>query len=106
MKACGLSGVFLQDRRILIGEIEDRFYRYKGKNSIKRKLVYIKDLINLYILVVDSSLIKAYKGKLWHKSSIRKGIVPCFGIDADARWGYSRTRGGIIGYKLYIVSRY
>ena len=35
---------------------------------------------------------------------MRKEIVPCFDIDADARWGFSHTRGGIIGYKLHIVS--
>jgi hypothetical protein len=54
-------------------------------------------LINPYILVLVSSLIKAYKDKVWHKSSMRKGIVPCVGIDADSRWGCSHTRGWIFG---------
>ena len=35
---------------------------------------------------------------------MRKGIVTCFGIDADARWGFSYTPGWIFGYKLHIVS--
>lgn len=35
---------------------------------------------------------------------MRKRIVPCFGIDADARCGYSHTRGWIFRYKLHIVS--
>ena len=31
-------------------------------------------------------------------------IVPCSGIDTDARWGFSHTRGWIFGYKLHMVS--
>jgi hypothetical protein len=34
---------------------------------------------------VDSTLMKA-KGSIWHKSSMKKGIIPCSGIDTDARW--------------------
>ena len=33
-----------------------------------------------------------------------KGIVPRSGIDKDARWGFSRTKGWIFGYKLHMVS--
>jgi hypothetical protein len=31
-------------------------------------------------------------------------IVPRSGIDSDARWGFSHTRGWIFGYKLHMVS--
>ena len=55
------------------------------------------------ITAVDSTLIKA-KGRVWHKSSMKKGIVPCPGIDTDARWGYSHTKGWIFGYKLHLTS--
>ena len=44
------------------------------------------------------------KGSVWHKSSMKKGIVPCPGIDTDARWGYSHTKGWIFGYKLHLTS--
>ena len=54
------------------------------------------------IAAVDSTLIKA-KGSVWHKSSMEKGIVPCPGIDTDARWGYSHTKGWIFGYKLHLT---
>ena len=31
---------------------------------------------------------------------MKKGVVPCSGIDTDARWGYSHTKNGwIFGYK-------
>ncbi len=53
-------------------------------------------------VATDSTLIKA-KGPVGHKSSIKK-IVPCSGIDTDARWGYSHTKGWIFGYKLHLTS--
>ncbi len=35
---------------------------------------------------------------------MKKGIVPCpAGIDTDARWGYSHTKGWIFGYKLHLT---
>jgi hypothetical protein len=37
-----------------------------------------------YITAIYSTLLKA-KGSVWHKSSMKKGIVPCPGIDTDAR---------------------
>jgi hypothetical protein len=51
---------------------------------------------------VDSTLMKA-KGSIWHKSSMKKGIIPCSGIDTDARWGYSHTKGWLFGYKLHLT---
>ena len=48
-------------------------------------------------------LLKA-KGHVWHKSSMIKGIVPCSGIDIDARWGFSHTKQWIFGYKLHITA--
>ena len=55
------------------------------------------------ITATDSTLIKA-KGCVWHKSSMEKGEMPCPGIDTDARWGYSHTKGWIFGYKLHLTS--
>jgi hypothetical protein len=63
----------------------------------------IEGLVKPYILAIDSTLIKTI-GKVWHKSSMKKGIIPCSGIDTDARWGYSHTKGWIFGYKLHMVS--
>ena len=33
-----------------------------------------------------------------------KEIVPHSGIDTDARWGFSHTKGWIFGYKLHLIS--
>jgi hypothetical protein len=35
---------------------------------------------------------------------MKKGEVPRPGIDTDARWGYSHTKGWIFGYKLHLTS--
>ena len=66
-------------------------------------LFVIEGMVDPSITAVDSTLMKA-KGSVWHKSSMKKGIVPCpAGIDTDARWGYSRTKGWIFGYKLHLT---
>ncbi len=63
----------------------------------------IEGLVDPSITATDSTLIKA-KGSVWHKSSMmKKGEVPCPGIDTDARWGYSHTKGWIFGYKLHLT---
>ena len=51
----------------------------------------------------DSTLVKA-NGHAWHKSPMKKGTVPCPGIDTDARWGCSHTKGWVFGYKLHLTS--
>jgi hypothetical protein len=35
---------------------------------------------------------------------MNNGIVPRSGIDTDARWGFSHTKGWIFGYKLHMIS--
>ncbi len=35
---------------------------------------------------------------------MKKGVVPRSGIDTDARWGYSHTKGWVFGYKLHLTS--
>jgi len=35
---------------------------------------------------------------------MKNGIVPRSGIDTDARWGFSHTKGWIFGYKLHMIS--
>ncbi len=55
------------------------------------------------ITAIDSTLLKA-KGHVWHKLSMKKGIVPYPCIDTDARWGYSHFKGLVFGYKLHLTS--
>ncbi len=54
-------------------------------------LFVLEGIVNPFITAIDSTLIKA-KGHVWHKSSMKKGVVPRSSIDTDARWwGYSHT---------------
>ena len=49
---------------------------------------------------IDSTMLKA-AGPLWHKSNMKKNHLPISGIDKDARWGFSKSKGWIYGYKLH-----
>ena len=52
-------------------------------------VLFVKEkFVDPYIVAIDSTLLRA-KGRPWHKSSMIKGVVPCSGIDTDARWGFN-----------------
>jgi Transposase DDE domain len=103
MKACGLSQSYLPDRRTFDRRLKTISTDIKERIATMGHLFISEDLVNPYILAVDSTLIRANNDKVWHRSSMRKGIVPRSGIDTDARWGFSHTRGWIFGYKLHII---
>ena len=101
LKACGLTS--LPDRRTFDRRLSTISLDIKERISSMGNLFVNKRLVDPYIAAIDSTLLRA-KGHLWHKSSMIKGIVPRSGIDTDARWGFSHTRGWIFGYKLHITS--
>jgi hypothetical protein len=39
---------------------------------------------------------------VWHKSDMKKSRIPVSGIDTDARWGFSKSKGWVFGYKLHM----
>jgi len=100
--ACGLVSIPCRrtfDRRLktMPPDIKDRI-------STMGHLFVAEGMTNSPITAaIDSTLLKA-KGHLWHKSSMEKGVVPRSGIDTDARWGYSHTKGWVFGYKLHLTS--
>ncbi|HEX5185264.1 MAG TPA: hypothetical protein VFV86_00100 [Nitrososphaeraceae archaeon] len=57
----------------------------KNRITIMGELFIRDKFVDPSILSADSTLIKA-KGHVWHKSSMKKKIVPRSGIDTDARW--------------------
>ncbi len=75
----------------------------KDRISTMGYLFVLEDIVELSIIAIDSTLLKA-KSSVWHKSSMEKGIMPCPGIDEDARLGYSHTKAWIFGYKLHLKS--
>lgn len=103
MKACGLSILPLPSRRTFDRRLKTISIDIKERITTMGCLFVTEGIVKSYIMAIDSTLIKA-RGKVWHKSSMNKGIVPSSGIDTDARWGYSHTKGWIFGYKLHMVS--
>ena len=99
--ACGLITIPCRrtfDRRLktISTDIKERISTM-GYLFIAERLV-----VDPSITATDSTLLKA-NGSVWHKSSMKKGIVPRSGIDTDARWGYSHTKGWVFGYKLHLT---
>jgi Transposase DDE domain len=107
MRACGLSTTesqFLPSRRTFDRRLKTASKDIKERIVTMGSLFVLEGIVKPYIMAIDSTLIKA-RGKVWHKSSMMdKGIVPRSGIDKDARWGYSHTKGWIFGYKLHMIS--
>jgi len=98
MRSCGLDT--LPDRRTF----DRRFKVLPIKDficSIGNKFV-MDSLVNVDIVSVDSTMIRAKNGHVWHRKQMISRKVPRSGIDTDARWGFSGTKGWLYGYKLHM----
>jgi len=98
--ACGL--IKIPSRRTFDRRLKTISTDVKERISTMGYLFVLEGMAYPSITATDSTLIKA-KGHVWHKSSMKKGEVPCPGIDTDARWSYSHTKGWIFGYKLHLT---
>ena len=94
MKACGLSILSLPSRRTFDRRLKTASIDIKKKIATMGCLFVSEGLVNRFITATDCTLVKA-KGHVWHKSSMEKDTVPRSGIDTDARWGFSHTKGWI-----------
>jgi len=103
MKRCGLTQI--PDRRTFDRRLKTISIDIRERIATMTSLFLSERMIDPYIVAIDSTLLKA-KGSVWHKSSMDKGIVPRSGIDTDARWGFSHTRGWIFGYKTTFDIKY
>lgn len=101
MKRCGLTQI--PDRRTFDRRLKTISIDIKERIAVMTRMFVSEKMIDPYIVAIDSTLLKA-KGHMWHKSSMKNGIVPRSGIDTDARWGFSHTKGWIFGYKLHLIS--
>jgi hypothetical protein len=101
MKGCGLCKV--PSRRTFDRRLATLSRDIKNRITTMGELFIRDKIVDPSILSADSTLIKA-KGHVWHKSSMKKKVVPRSGIDTDARWGFSHTKGWIFGYKLHLIS--
>jgi Transposase DDE domain len=104
MKACGLSVLhFPPSRRTFDRRLKTMSTDIKERIATMGNMFVIEGLVRPYVVATDTALLKS-KGKVWHKSSMSEGIVRCSGIDTEAKWGYSHTKGWVFGYKLHMVS--
>jgi hypothetical protein len=102
LKACGLSLSYLSSRRTFDRRLKTISKDMKERISTMGNLFVSEGMAKPYVVATDSALLKS-KGKVWHKSSIKDGVVPCPGIDTEAKWGYSHTKEWIFGYKLHMI---
>ncbi len=101
--ACGLITIPCS-RRIFDRRLKTMYTDVKERISTMGYLFIVERLVvDHSITAIDSTLMKA-NGNVWHKSSMKKGIIPRSGIDTGAKWGYSHTKGWIFGYKLHLTS--
>ncbi|MDE1832392.1 MAG: transposase [Thaumarchaeota archaeon] len=99
MRSCGLDT--LPYRRTF-----DRRFKTLPVGSMigtMGKRFVTEHLIDCNIVSVDSTMIRAKNGHVWHRKQMISGQVPRPGIDTDARWGFSGTRGWLFGYKLHMT---
>ncbi|MGI0068674.1 MAG: transposase, partial [Nitrosopumilaceae archaeon] len=98
MRACGLHT--LPDRRTF----DRRFKRLQVRDIISTigKIFVREQLVDASTVSVDSSMMRARNGHIWHRKHMISGYVPRSGIDTDARWGFSRSKGWMFGYKLHL----
>src|SRR5262245_54298657 len=90
MKICGLSKV-PTNRKIFDTRFVTISTEIKNRITTIGELFVHDEIINPFLLTVNP-LIKV-KGHVWHKSSMRKKIVPHSCIDIDARGRFSHTKG-------------
>jgi Transposase DDE domain/Transposase domain (DUF772) len=101
IRVCGLSRV--PSRRTFDRRLVTMSADIKNRITTMGKLFVLDKIVDPYVLSTDSTLIKA-KGHVWHKSSMKEKVVSRSGIDTDAMWGFSNTKGWIFGYKLHMVA--
>jgi hypothetical protein len=53
---------------------------------------------------VDSTLLRAFGGYVWHKKDRQAGVVPHRGIDVQAGWTKSGHHGWVYGWKLHLAA--
>ena len=90
MRVCGLSRI--PNRRTFDRRLATISNDIKNRITTMGKLFVDDKIIDPSILSTDSTLIKA-KGHVWHKSSMKKKVVPYSGIDTDAMWGIQSYKG-------------
>jgi len=95
IKSCGLYS--LPDRRTF-----DRRFKAIPVQDIISTVGqwFLREGIAERTVAADSAMIQCKK--VWHRSDMKKRRLPVSGIDTDARWGFSKAKGWMFGYKLHM----
>jgi len=98
--------------------------RYPSRRTFERRLAQIPDTLPAQIaclgqhlltiiqpweqtgraVAIDSTVIRAFGGAVWHKRDREAGHVPHTAIDTEAHWTKSDWHGWIYGWKLHLVT--
>jgi len=97
LRICKINKI--PDRRT----IDRRFQLLPISNIISNmgNLFLSEGLVNNESASIDSSMLKS-AGPVWHKSDMKNNHLPISGIDTDAKWGFSNSKGWVWGYKLHM----
>jgi hypothetical protein len=101
IKGCELSRI--PNRRTFDRRLGTISNAIKNRITTMGELFVLEKIVDPSILSAHSTLVKA-KGSVWHKSSIKKKVIPCSGIQTDAMWGFNHTKDWIFEYKLHLIS--
>jgi hypothetical protein len=100
LMACGLDRV--PDRRTFDRRLRGISSDVTSRIDSMGHLFVEERLVDPYIVCVDSTILKARRGLEWHAKDMRANRIPYTGIDTEARWGKSKTKGWQYGYKLHL----
>lgn len=110
----------MQHLRLLLGEDGS----YPSRRTFERRLGAIPDRLPAQIaclgqhlvdliqpwaacgraVALDSTVLVAYKGGVWHRRDREAGHVPHSVIDIEAHWTKSGWHGWVYGWKLHLVT--
>jgi hypothetical protein len=98
--------------------------RYPSRRTFDRRLAAIPDQLPAQIVclgqhllagiqpwerigravAIDSTVVRAFAGAVWHQRDRAAGIVPHTAIDTEAHWTKSDWHGWVYGWKLHLVT--
>jgi hypothetical protein len=98
--------------------------RYPSRRTFERRLAAIPETLPAQIaclgrhllaliqpwtdagraVAIDSTVVRAFGGAVWHKRDREAGQVPHSAIDTEAHWTKSDWHGWVYGWKLHLVT--
>ena len=98
-RACGLEK--MPDRRTF----DRRFAKFKFEDLVAGmgNEFVIRGFVDAGLVAIDSTVMKACKGYVYHKKDKEAGRVPRPGLDTDAGWTRKRSIW-FYGYKLHVIT--